>query len=500
MPLVVNTNLASLNAQRNLGRTTQQLDRALTRLSSGLRINGAKDDAAGLAISERFTAQIRGLNQAVRNANDGTSLAQTAEGALQESVNLLQRLRELAVQSANDTNAGSDRQSIQDEVEQIKSELDRISSTTEFNGRKLLDGSAQNLQFHVGVRQSQTIAFSVKAAGSANLGNNSVTAVNTDANQGSGQARNATNNLSSTTNTIAAQTLTLSGGDGTANVSVAAGATASAIATSINAATASTGVSATATTTANVSGLTADGTVTFTLGSGSSTAVISAAVTTTDLTKLVEEINGRSGTTGVTAAINSGNASLTLTQADGKDIRIENFTSTGTGNQNINITGQGGDAVTLTEAGADSTVVSGVVTLNSADAFTAASNVANSAGSVLTNLAANVATSSTQSLVSAIDLTSQSGANSALTVIDSAISVIDKIRSGLGAIQNRFDATVTNLQNVTENVSAARSRVLDADFAAETSALTRGQILQQAGVAILAQANQVQQSILSLLQ
>src|SRR5262245_16195401 len=165
MSLTVNSNIAALNAQRNLSKSGIQLERALSRLSSGLRINSAKDDAAGLAISDRFTSQIRGLNQAVRNANDGISLSQTAEGALQESTNLLQRLRELAVQSANDTNASSDRLSLQDEVEQIKSELNRIANTTEFNGRKLLDGSAQNLNFHVGTRASQTITFNIRAAG-----------------------------------------------------------------------------------------------------------------------------------------------------------------------------------------------------------------------------------------------------------------------------------------------------------------------------------------------
>ena len=170
MALTINTNVASLNAQRNLGATQNNLAKSMQRLSSGLRINSAKDDAAGLAISDRMTAQIRGLNQAARNANDGISLAQTAEGALQESTNILQRMRELAVQSANDTNTGSDRQSLQAEVDQLISELDRIASTTQFNGKTLLDGSLSNAQFHVGANANQTISFSVGDARASKMG------------------------------------------------------------------------------------------------------------------------------------------------------------------------------------------------------------------------------------------------------------------------------------------------------------------------------------------
>lgn len=495
MSLTVNSNIASLNAQRNLSRSGVQLNQALQRLSSGLRINSAKDDAAGLAISDRFTSQIRGLNQAVRNANDGISLAQTAEGALQESTNLLQRLRELAVQSANDTNAASDRKSLQDEVEQIKSELNRISNTTEFNGRKLLDGSALNLKFHVGVRESQTINFSVQAASATDLGNNSITATNTSAGDGTGQAVNAAATLP-TANGIAAQTLTISGSEGSETVSVGAGNTAEAIATEINDLTASTGVTASAKTTVTLQNLSADGTVSFTLGSGDNTSVISAAVTTGDLSNLADEINKTSGTTGVTAEVENG--VLTLTQTEGKDVEIENFDHT-TANATVNVLGAGGDAVLLTENANDSTVVSGVITLSSSEAFTASSNIANANGSIF-DVAANTVVSSTESLVSAIDITSQSGANDALAVVDAAIASIDSIRSGLGAVQNRFEATIANLQNVAENVTAARSRIQDADFAQETAALTKAQILQQAGTAILAQANQVPQNALSLLQ
>jgi flagellin len=219
-------------------------------------------------------------------------------------------------------------------------------------------------------------------------------------------------------------------------------------------------------------------------------------VSTSDLSNLADEINNNSGTTGVTATVNGG--SLTLRQADGKNIRVEDFTHS-VANANINIAGADSQAVALTTGGNDSTVVSGVVSLDSFDAFTAFSNVANTAGSIF-NAAANGVLLSQETLVSSVDVTTQAGANNALKVIDAGIATIDKIRAGLGAVQNRFEATIANLQNVSENVSAARSRVQDADFAAETSALTKAQILQQAGVAILAQSNQIQQSVLSLLQ
>lgn len=273
MALTINTNIASINAQRNLSNSQRDLNESMQRLSSGLRINSAKDDAAGLAISDRMTAQIRGLNQAARNAMDGISLAQTAEGALQESTNILQRMREIAVQSANDTNSAQDRNSLNDEVVQLQAELDRIAENTAFNGRTLLNGSmAGGAIFHVGANASQVIAFSITSA----------------------------------------------------------------------------------------------------------------------------------------------------------------------------------DATAL---GVDTATVS-----------------------------------------------TQAGANAALSAIDLAIGEIDTIRGGLGAVQNRFESTIANLNNVAENLSAARSRILDADIARETSAMTKNNILQQAGVSILAQANQTPQLALSLLQ
>jgi flagellin len=271
MALTLNTNIASLNAQRNLGKTQIALDRAMERLSSGLRINSAKDDAAGLGISNRMTTQIRGLNQAVRNANDGISLSQTAEGALQESTNILQRIRELAVQSANDTNSAGDRASLQAEVDQLLEEMDRIATSTQFNGRNLLDGSMTGATFQVGANEGQVITFNIGSATIASLG------------------------------------------------------------------------------------------------------------------------------------------------------------------------------------------------------------------------------------VDSIDISTQAGAGTAIGDIDTAINTVDGIRGGLGAIQNRFEYTIANLNNVSENLTAARSRILDADIAKETSEMTRASILQQAGVSILAQANQTPLLAVSLL-
>ncbi len=500
MPQVINTNISSLNAQRNLNMSQTSLATALQRLSSGLRINSAKDDAAGMAISERMGAQIRGLNQASRNANDGVSLAQTAEGALAESSNALQRIRELALQSANATNSASDRAALQSEVNQLKQEIDRIAGTTEFNGLKLLDGSFSAQSFQVGANASQTISVTVAGASTSHLANNYVNAVSsTTANQGTSSTTAAAAALPGT-NTIASQTLTVSGTLGSSTVAVTAGDSAYTVAAAVTAKEASTGVTARAYNSATLTSLSASGTVTVTLGSGGSTATISAAVTTTDLSALATEINKVSGTIGISATVSGG--TLTLSQADGKNINIANFThSTASSTISataVNASGTAVDAVTLTDSANDSTIVAGYVAFNSNNSFSVSSSVAETAGSIL-NVAANISVGSTQSLLSSVDISSVAGANAAVQIVDSSIKTIAAIRGDLGAVQNRFGAVIANLQTTSENLSAARSRIQDADFAAETTALTRAQILQQAGVAMLAQANAVPQGVLSLL-
>jgi len=508
MPQIVNTNIASLNAQRNLNRTSNLLAKSMQRLSSGLRINSAKDDAAGLAISDRMTGQIRGLNQAVRNANDGVSLAQTAEGALSEASNLLQRIRELSIQSANATNSASDRAALQSEANQLKQELDRVANTTEFNGLKLLDGTFTTQTFQVGANANQTISFTIAGATTNHLSNNYVSAVNATADEGSAASADPATTLAGVTHTVEAQTLTVSGTLGTDTVAISDAASAFTIAAAVNAKEASTGVTADAQNSAILGTLSDDGTVTLTLGSGGSTSTVSAGVTTTDLSALATEINKVSGTTGISASSTGG--TLTLTQSDGKDIRIENFThSTDAATiqvQSVNAAGTGVDAETLTDddgagAGADtdSTIITGYVTFNSNNSFSVSSSVANTAGSIL-NVAANTAVGSSQQLVSSIDISSVSGAQSAVQIVDSAIKTLSSIRGDLGAVQTRFESTISNLQAVSENLSAARSRIQDADFAAETADLAKAQILQQAGISILAQANVSQQTVLALLQ
>ncbi|WP_457572973.1 flagellin [Desulfolithobacter sp.] len=495
MGLVINTNVASLNAQRNLGKTQSALSRSMQRLSSGLRINSAKDDAAGLAISDRMTAQIRGLNQAVRNANDGISLAQTAEGAMQESTNILQRMRELAVQSANASNSAADRAALQDEVNQLQSEMNRIANTTTFNGLKILDGSFSAQKFQIGANANQTISVSIDSMAADDLGRNAVTVTNTTANQGTGSATTAATSLP-TNNSIAAQTLTIAGSEGTDTVSVSAGDSAYTVATNINNVTSSTGVEATAYNEASITAVSADGTVQMTLGSGGSTATISASVTTGDLSNLVDAINKVTGTTGISAELDGSN--VKLIQSEGKDIDIGDFTHT-VSNATISVKTLDGKTETLTDADTDSTTIAGRIEFSSTESFSVRSSVADSAGSIL-DVAADTFVNSSGDYVSAIDISTQSGAQSAIDVIDKALGKIDSERGNLGAVQNRFESTIANLQNISENISAARSRILDADIAQETSEMTKQNILQQAGISILAQANQAPQMALSLLQ
>ncbi len=495
MSQVINTNIASLTAQRNLNTSQSSLQISLQRLSSGLRINSAKDDAAGLAISDRLTTQINGLDQARRNANDGISLAQTGEGALAQTGDILQRIRQLAIQSANATNSATDRKALNDEVNQLVQEVNRVASTTTFNGLKILDGTYQGQQFQVGANANETIGVSIQGASSSDLQNNSVTLQTGTANDGLGAAEAAATNTAPASNGVGAQTLSISGAAGSSTVTVNAGDQASAIAAAVNAVVSNTGVSAKATTTAKIDTLSASGTVSLKVNGGGTATTVSAQVTTTDLTALATAINNVAGKTNVTATLSADKTSLTLTQADGKDITLENFTNSAAGTVHATGGSANDTAVTLTSGGTNSTRVGGIVTLNSSLGFTA------NATTAVTDVIAGgaTATASTASKLSGVDISSVSGANSALDVIDAALAQVDSIRASLGAIQNRFENTIANLQTTSENLSASRSRIRDADFAAETASLTRAQILQQAGTAVLAQANAVPQNVLTLL-
>lgn len=500
MPQIINTNIASLNAQRNLNASQRDADTTLQRLSSGLRINSAKDDAAGLAISERFTSQVQGLNQAIRNANDGISLAQVAEGALGEAGNILQRMRELAVQSANATNSASDRNALQAEVNQLKEELERIATTTEFNGLKLLDGTFQAQKFQAGANENQTISVSITGARTDSLANNTVSEANATANQGTGSATLAGTDPA-TANNIAAQDITVSSSLDTATVSIGAGDSAEEIAAAINKGAATTGVTASARTTATLSGLAATGTVSLTLVNGAQESTISAQISDVDdLSPLAREINAASGQTGITAEVENG--TLTLIQENGRDIVLKDFTTTAAaGSDTVDFQGSADAAATaLTSGGDDSIRASGELTFDAAVSFAVSSSIDAASGSVFNNATADLAVGSTPETVASVDISDFDGATSALSILDAALETVSGIRADLGAVQNRLESTIANLSTTSENLTAARSRIQDADFAAESANLARTQVLQQAGLSVLAQANARPQQVLQLLQ
>ena len=506
MAATINTNVQSLTAQRNLSTSQSSLATSMQRLSSGLRINSAKDDAAGLSISERMSSQVRGLNQAARNANDAVSLSQTAEGALSSITDGLQRIRELSIQAANATNSASDRAALQNEVSQRVAEISRVGSQTQFNGLNLLDGSFTSQSFQVGANANQTIDIaSIGDARASALGGNVLTADGTAT--GSVVAASAT--VNGVAAMVAGTAFTISTTDAagsvqtTAPITYAASAGANVIAGAINTAGAGAGVTATATNSATLSGLSAAGTVTFTLNTqtnattppdGTFTAVsanISAVVTNqSDLSSLVSAINGQQSTTGITAEFSTaGNkSSITLKTLDGRNIGIGAFANSTAGNDSVSFSGQ-----TLTEAGTVAAVKTGTISLSSGRG---AISTANAGADVFA--AAGTNNSSFES-VAAVDISTAAGAQTALGTIDSALAQISGSRAALGAYQNRFDSVITNLQTTSENISASRSRIQDADFAAETANLSRAQILQQAGTAMVAQANQLPQGVLALL-
>lgn len=482
---VINTNNPSLNAQRNLSSSKMTLETSLRRLSSGLRINSAKDDAAGLAIASRMTAQVRGLNQAVRNAGDAISLSQTAEGALGESSNILRRIRDLAVQSANDTNSGSDRGALQQEVSQLQQELNRIANETEFNGKKLLDGSFVAQKFQVGANANQTIAVSMSSAHATQIGNQEY---KTD-----GSSLVAVAGAAYAANTTTDQVLVVSGSVGRVDdIAVAAGATARDVATAVNNRSAQTGVTATARTAVTIGSVVA-GEFSFDLhGSNGSADPVTVSVNVSnaaDLSTMADAINAKSAQTGVTAI--SKGSTIELVSDQGYDINIADMTGTGA---SMSVTGMdaGATAVTVSTAGTDSMTAMGQLSFSSSDAYTVNTVAAN------TTLIAGPS-SSTLNDVASINIGSQVGSNDAISVVDGALGFINGLRAKLGAVQNRVESTVSNLNATAENLTAARSRIEDADFAKETAELARSQVLQQAGMAMLAQANALPQNVLSLL-
>lgn len=492
MPMNINTNIAALSAQRNLSHSQKSLSNSMERLSSGLRINSAKDDAAGLAISSRFSAQIKGMNQAARNANDGISMTMTAEGAMGQLTNNLQRMRDLAVQSANGSYNDSDRASFQNEAKQMIEEINRVAGNTQFNGTNLLDGTF-NTTLQAGT--NTTISMEIGNMSAAALGENTLAT--------GGSISQA---VAGTTNTVTAQTVTVTGHEGNAAVAVDSGDSAKTIAEGVNAVSARTGVRATAETTATLSNV-STGKVEFTLqGANDQAVTISSEVTdANDLTGIAAAINAQSSTTNILAqADDKGN--LTLTESKGNDIRIGNATA-GTGLATAKVVGTDrfdqktgerlgpGTSAGFGDSSAQSphtTTVGGSVRFSADASFSVA---VDGAGSVLEN-------QSQQSLtvaVAGIDLSTAEGSAAAIDAIDSAISNIAKNRAELGSVQNRFSLAIASQQDLSTNLTAARSRIQDTDFAMETATMTRSQILQQAGTALLSQANSAPQQVLSLL-
>ena len=484
MAATINTNVASLTAQRNLGISQGSLNTSIQRLSSGLRINSAKDDAAGMAISERFTSQIRGLNQAARNANDGISLAQTAEGAMKAAGDILQRVRELAVQSANATNSSGDRQALQQEVGQLVAELDRISLTTEFNGQKLLDGTFGTAQFQVGANANQTIT--------ATTGNFRTTTY--------GAQLNATKLVeAAATATSLAGTVVIAGLQ-TKTATLTATDTAATAAAAINALADATGVTASA---RNVSELkfAATGAISLAVkGDNTTAANVTFNVTgntAAGLAEAVKALNDVASQTGVTAKLNAATDGIVLTNEAGSDINLANNSAAA--------------GITLAALNAEGTLAgaSGAPVFGAATAAAAAASVISRGtlefnsdkGYSLTGTSALAPTTAAASLkaVNTIDVSTVEGSAKALKIIDAALSSVNGQRASFGALQSRFETTVNNLQSTSENMSASRGRIQDADFAAETANLSRAQILQQAGTAMVAQANQLPQGVLALL-
>ncbi|OMG68063.1 hypothetical protein AUR59_006800 [Stutzerimonas balearica] len=451
MALTVNTNIASLNTQRNLQNSSNALSTSMQRLSTGSRINSAKDDAAGLQISNRMTSQINGLGVAVRNANDGISLAQTAEGALQQSTNLLQRMRDLAVQSANGSNSDEDRTSLDKEMQQLKSELNRISETTTFGGQKLLDGSFGTMSFQVGANANETISITVDKMDAASL---------------KGSHSKASVAGSATTALAADGSVSINGTE--INITKGDENFAFNAAKEINRA----GVGVIATSKTEV-------TASYTAPSGSAQTLT---LNGTDVT-----IADGASITAAAQAINDAKLGITAT-VDGTDLVLSSDKDITIGADAVGFATTDSAKATLTlESGSNITVAAGAT--NGANTLTA-----------LGLTAGGTAVTTTETDVSQLKLDKQDAAQQAIQVIDDALKIVDAQRADLGAVQNRFDNTISNLQNIGENVSAARGRIQDTDFAAETANLSKNQILQQAGTAILAQAKQLPQAVLSLLQ
>ena len=491
MPSIINTNVNSLTAQRQLGVSQNSMATSMARLSSGLRINSAKDDAAGLAISERFTAQIRGVNQAGRNANDGISLAQTAEGDLAQISNNLQRIRELAVQSANSTNTASDRLSLNNEATALIVENDRVAATSAFNGIKLLDGTFTAQNFQVGANGTASDQIAVTSIASARGNSLGVGASSSYSTAVTGIVITSAVALIAGDMSINGYQVGAAGTDGVSNNTSSTSGIA--VAAAINAISGNSNVTATVSATA-VAGTTVS---TFTamvagdiLINGVDIGAIALATTAAGRGgQVAAAINAKTAQTGVTATVNTATGAVALAAADGRNIDVVTKAASTAANTGL---GSGGAVTVVTRSRVS-------LSSSSSDGINlSAGNTDGLAKAGLTG-AFTAATSQSGAGVSALNLTTAAGSLAALATVDAAIGTINSTRAALGAFQARFTSVVASLATTGENLTASRSRVQDADYAAETANLSRAQILQQAGTAMVAQANQLPQGVLALL-
>ena len=544
MALSVNTNVTSQTVQKNLNKAGDSLSTSMTRLSSGLKINSAKDDAAGMQMANRLTSQTKGMTVAIANANNGTSIAQTAEGAMQESTNILQRLRELALQSANGDKSDADRASLQQEFTAKTGELTRIAQTTTYGGRNILDGSFQNQAFQVGADANQTISFGMSDVSATALkGSYSEANVKGEASKLSASVVGGVSEASKFTTTGAAvfasaadQTLTLNGTD----IAISKGSSITDAIAEINKQAGKTGVTASADTAGTSLKLVSNSDFTV-KGDGFTTANAPAtnkleggeikingnAVTIANdtLDKAAEAIN--TADVGATASVKDGR--LVLTSNDGSSINLANGDAGNTlstlglasGSTQAKLNADtsvslNGVEVKFKKGDTMDTIVSsinsastGVTASKSADntlALFSTKNISVADGGEGTGLdalgltAANTSAATSETSVASLSVLTAADSQRTVQALSDAIQQIDTQRSALGAVQNRFTSTVANLQSITENSTAARSRVQDADFASEAAELTKQQTLQQASTAILSQANQLPSAVLKLLQ
>ncbi|EJM41966.1 flagellin/flagellar hook associated protein [Pseudomonas sp. GM33] len=477
MALTVNTNLASLTVQNNLNKASGNLQTSMQRLSSGLRINSAKDDAAGLQISNRLTSQINGLGTAIKNAGDGISIAQTAEGAMQESTNILQKMRTLALASANGSPSAEDRKSNNAEYSALTAELTRIATTTTFGGRNLLDGSFGTTAFQVGANSNQTIDMSLGNVAANNIGSQQLKSVGITPGLG-----------------VTAGVITVNGGGDTGTVTVNTADSAKDIATKFNGVIG--GMTASASTEAN---FTFDATkidaakpANFTLSIGGAD-VSFVGVTSQD--DLAEQLKSNAAKLGI-SVVNDKVNGLSIKSATGENVTVKSIDAGDVGSAGIKIATK--DASGTYGTGTDfaaGVIATGAVSLNSTSGY----SLSSAANTSAKDLFGADSISSTKTNVSDTNVSTAASAQDAIDVITQAISNIDSQRADLGAVQNRFDSTVANLRSISDNSTAARGVIQDVDFAAETAQLTKQQTLQQASTAILSQANQLPSAVLKLL-